>query len=87
LFFEDGAPPASAAFDVAPTSRFNIYPPVDFASSVEAITRRRFGVRVESLPGPGALPAAEIVVERAMYSSDGVHAWAAGSNALATPCP
>jgi hypothetical protein len=41
---------------------------------------RRFGAVVESL---GATPA-QIVVERAMYTSPGGVTWAAGTNALAT---
>ena len=85
LFFEDGQRPVSGTFDLAPTSRFNVYPPVDFPGTFSGVTRRRFGARIESMPEPGQ-EAGGIVVERAMYSGDGVRAWAAGTNALATPC-
>jgi hypothetical protein len=44
---------------------------------------RRFASIVESL---GAVPA-QIVVERAMYTSPGGATWAAGTNALATRLP
>ncbi len=57
-------------------SRTNVSVAVDFP----AAAGRKFGVIVESL---GATPA-QIVVERAMYSSAGGAVWAAGSNALAT---
>ena len=52
-------------------------------SSSPAAAGRRFGAVVESL---GATPA-QIVVERAMYTSPGGVTWAAGTNALATPLP
>jgi hypothetical protein len=86
LFFEDGGEPVSKDFDIAPTSRFNVYPPVDFAASFDAVTRRRFGARVESVSAGGIAAGPVLIVERAMYSGDGVHVWAAGTNALATSC-
>jgi hypothetical protein len=51
------------------------------------LTSRRsagaLGAPVESL---GATPA-QVVVERAMYTSPGGLTWSAGTNALATPLP
>jgi hypothetical protein len=44
---------------------------------------RRFGMLVESV-SVGGSPPADIVVERAMYSSPGGRSWAAGTSALAT---
>lgn len=85
LFFEDGQRPVSSTFDLSPTSRFNVYPPVAFPGSFDSVTRRRFGARIDALPAAGQA-AGDLVVERAVYSGDGVRTWAAGSNALATPC-
>ena len=43
---------------------------------------RRFGAIVESLAPAAGGAAAQIVVERAMYSNAGGVDWAAGTNAL-----
>jgi hypothetical protein len=91
LLFEDSGESLTQTFQVPATSRFNIVPPFHFpaASCPEKgrrnsqSTSRRFGMLVESLPS-GAEGAAQIVVERAMYSDAGGIAWAAGTNALAT---
>ena len=48
----------------------------------QAVVGKRFGATVESLAGTGGT--AQIVVERAMYSSAGGVPWSAGTNALAT---
>jgi hypothetical protein len=47
------------------------------------VQNRRFGILVESVSTAGSSPA-QIVVERAMYSSPGGQSWVAGTNALAT---
>jgi hypothetical protein len=78
LHFEDGTT-AERTYALPATSRTNVPVAVDFPSTAG----RRFGVIVESL---GATPA-QIVVERAMYTSPGGIAWAAGTNALATRLP
>ncbi len=75
LLFEDGTT-ATRTYALAAHSRTNVSVAVDFPSAAG----RRFGAIVESL---GATPA-QIVVERAMYSSAGGVVWTAGSNALAT---
>jgi hypothetical protein len=75
LMFEDGAA-ASKTIDLAPTSRTNVAIGAEFPQAAG----KRFGTVVESV---GTEPA-EIVVERAMYSSAGGVQWAAGTNALAT---
>lgn len=75
LCFENGGV-AIKDFALAPNSRFNVWVKHEFPETVN----RRFGAIVQSLGSP----AAQLVVERAMYSNaDGV-VWAAGSNALAT---
>jgi hypothetical protein len=66
-------------YTLLPRSRTNV--PVSTQFPVAA--GRRFGAIIESL---GATPA-QIVVERAMYTSPGGVTWAAGANALATPLP
>jgi hypothetical protein len=78
LHFEDGTT-AQAVYALQANSRTNVQVAADFPAAVG----RKFGVVVESL---GATPA-QIVVERAMYSSAGGVVWAAGTNALGTPQP
>jgi hypothetical protein len=78
LYFEDGTS-TNQTYTLLPRSRTNV--PVSTRFPVAA--GRRFGAMVESL---GATPA-QIVVERAMYTSPGGVTWAAGTNALATPLP
>jgi hypothetical protein len=75
LVFEDGTT-AARQVALAPSSRTNVNVAVDFPEA----SGRRFSTIVESL---GTAPA-EIVVERAMYTSTGGVTWAAGTNALAT---
>ena len=70
LHFEDGAT-AQRDYPLQANSRTNVSVAVDFPSAAG----RKFGVIVESL---GATPA-QIVVERAMYSSAGGVIWAAGT--------
>jgi uncharacterized repeat protein (TIGR01451 family) len=74
LYFEDGS---SVQKDVPllPRSRRNVAVSSEFPQAAN----RRFGSTVESL---GTTPA-EIVVERAMYTSPGGAVWTAGTNALA----
>jgi Tol biopolymer transport system component len=78
LHFDDGTS-AERLFALPPRSRTNVNVSVEFP----AAAGRRFGAIVESL---GTSPA-QIVVERAMYTSPGGVTWAAGTNALATPLP
>jgi hypothetical protein len=78
LHFDDGTS-AERLFALAPRSRTNVNVSVEFP----AAAGRRFGAIVESL---GTVPA-QIVVERAMYTSPGGVTWAAGTNALATVVP
>jgi len=75
LFFEDGTS-AQRDFSLLPRSRRNVNVSVDFPGAAG----RRFGSVIESLGSP----AAQIVVERAMYTSPGGVTWAAGTNALAS---
>jgi hypothetical protein len=75
LLFETGAVLAKT-INLRPSSRTTLSVRTDFPSAVG----RRFGAIVESV---GA-PAAQIVVERAMYWSVGGSFWAAGTDALAT---
>ena len=75
LYFEDG-PPVERTVTLLPNSRTTVNVSSDFPAAVN----RRFGTRVESL---GATPA-QIVVERAMYTSPEGVTWAAGTNALGT---
>jgi len=69
-------PPISQLFvSLLPNSRTTV--PVQVDGS--------YGVRVLSVGT--RLPAAQLVVESAVYYSDGGVTWSAGSNALATPVP
>jgi hypothetical protein len=76
LFFEDGSSSQRRYQDLPAHSRFN----VSVAHQFPNAAGRRFGALVESLGDP----AAEIVVERAMYWDAAGQSWAAGTNALAT---
>jgi hypothetical protein len=78
LYFEDGGS-AEKTFPLLPRSRANVNVSGEFPNAAG----RRFGTVIESL---GATPA-QIVVERAMYTSPGGVTWAAGTNALATRLP
>jgi hypothetical protein len=78
LYFEDGST-VQRDFQLLPRSRRNVRVSTEFPQAAN----RRFGSLVESI---GATPA-QIVVERAMYTSPGGLTWAAGTNALATPLP
>lgn len=75
LHFEDGAT-ASRDYPLDPNSRFNVAVAVEFPEAAG----RRFGAIIDSLGDP----AAQIVVERAMYSSAGGIQWSAGTDAYAT---
>jgi hypothetical protein len=78
LFFEDGTT-VDRMVVLPARSRTN----VGVSSAFPEAVGRRFGALVESL---GATPA-QIVVERAMYTSPGGQTWVAGTNALGTPLP
>jgi hypothetical protein len=78
LHFEDGTT-AERTFALPARSRTTVAVSAAFPAAVG----RRFGATIESL---GTTPA-QIVVERAMYTSAGGVTWAAGTNALATPVP
>jgi uncharacterized repeat protein (TIGR01451 family) len=78
LFFEDGTA-SERVFDLLPRSRTNVNVSSDFPSAAH----RRFGALIESL---GDAPA-QIVVERAMYTSPDGQTWTAGTNALGTRLP
>lgn len=78
LLFEDGTR-AVRTVDLPASSRFNVDVAAVFPDAVE----KRFGAVVESI---GAFPA-QIVVERAMYSSTADVTWAAGTNALGSLVP
>jgi len=75
LHFEDGAA-QEQTFALPARSRTT----VGVSAQFPGVNNRRFGAIVESL---GGVPA-QIVVERAMYTSPGGVTWAAGTNALAT---
>jgi uncharacterized repeat protein (TIGR01451 family) len=75
LYFEDGTN-VQRTVALRPRSRVNVAVSADFP----AADGRRFGAVIESI---GASPA-QIVVERAMYTSPGGATWTAGTNALAT---
>lgn len=75
LFFENGTS-ATRVIGLGASSRTNVNVSVDFPEAAGA----RFGAVIES---QGSSPA-QIVVERAMYTSPGGVTWAAGTNALAT---
>ena len=84
LFVEDGSP-LERTVPLKANSRTNvpIGAPVDRGGFGDVIAGKRFGTIVESLPGTlGA--AAQIVVERATYTSLRFTPWAAGTNAVAT---
>ncbi len=74
LLYEDGTSEAKQ-FPLAASSRTNVAVAADFPNSVG----KRFGAMIEA-----ASPAAQIAVERAMYSNAGGIVWAAGTNAVAT---
>jgi hypothetical protein len=78
LYFEDGTSTART-FALLPSSRTNVSVSTEFTQAAG----RRFGSVIESV---GTTPA-QIVVERAMYTSPGGVTWAAGTNALATRLP
>jgi hypothetical protein len=78
LYFDDGTS-AQRTVPLAARSRTNVAVSSQFAEAAG----RRFGAVIESL---GATPA-QIVVERAMYTSPGGVVWAAGTDALATRLP
>ena len=78
LYFEDGTS-AVRTVSLPPRSRTNISVSGQFAEAAG----KRFGAIVESI---GTTPA-QIVVERAMYTSPGGIAWSAGTDALATRLP
>jgi uncharacterized delta-60 repeat protein len=78
LYFEDGTT-AARIVSLLARSRTNV--PV--SSAFPEAAQKRFASLVQSL---GTTPA-EIVVERAMYTSPGGATWAAGTNALATRLP
>ena len=75
LLFEDGTT-TSREYDLLPTSRTNVSPADQFPEA----DNKRYGIIVDSL---GATPA-QVVVERAMYSSANGVTWAAGTNSVAT---
>jgi uncharacterized repeat protein (TIGR01451 family) len=78
LYFADGTS-ATQTFALLPRSRRNVNVSGDFPNRPTTT----FSAVIDSLPGSGA-PAAQIVVERAMYTSPGGAIWEAGTNALAT---
>jgi len=82
LCYEDGAT-EQRMYAMAPRSRANVSVSIDFPRAAG----RRFGAIVESVGNPSGDGPAQIVVERAMYTSPGGAAWAAGTNALATRLP
>ncbi len=75
LLFEDGAT-AERAYYMSANSRTNAQIGVDFPEAAG----KRFGAVIESLGGTPA----QIVVERAMYTSPNGDTWTAGTNAVAT---
>ncbi len=75
LFFDDGES-TERLVPVAPRSRAT----VNVSGDIPEARGRRFGTLVESI---GDDPA-QIVVERAMYSSPSGRTWAAGTGAMAT---
>ena len=79
-------PPLWRDFTVPANSRLTVDVAASFPETMPGpATYGGYGAAVESLVTAGN-PAAQIVVERAMYShsADGVF-WAAGTNILATP--
>jgi hypothetical protein len=79
LIFEDGTKVVKA-YTIAANSRFSI--PV--AGEFPEAQNRRFGAVVESMPGDGQSPRAQIVVERSVYSDVPGIPFAAGANAPGT---
>jgi hypothetical protein len=77
VYYDDGAIVEPKTFTVPGNSRFN----VDMRNTFELSVGSKFSVLVEA---QGASPA-ELVVERAMYSTSRGVVWAAGTNALGTP--
>jgi hypothetical protein len=75
LLFEDGST-AERTYDMQANSRTNAQIGVDFPEAAG----KRFGAVIESLGGTPA----QIVVERAMYTSPNGDTWTAGTNAVAT---
>jgi hypothetical protein len=75
LLFEDGTTTVRD-FALEPNSRVNVAVAAEFPEAAG----RRFGALIDSLGSP----AAQIVVERAMYSSAGGTQWSAGTDAYAT---
>jgi uncharacterized repeat protein (TIGR01451 family) len=75
LLFEDGST-AERLYDMNPNSRTNAQIGVDFPEAAG----KRFGAVIYSLGGTPA----QIVVERAMYTSPNGQTWTAGTNAVAT---
>ena len=71
---------AVRTYSLPAKSRTNVAVGVDFPQ----FAGRRFGAVVTSV---GRAPLAQIVVERAIYSSPGGVLWSAGTNATATPLP
>ncbi len=78
LYFE-AAPPVTRRYALRPHSRTNAWVNVDFPEAAG----KRFGAVVESVVPWGQAEAAQIVVERAMYSNAGGVEWAAGTNVRA----
>lgn len=79
LLFEDGTAPVEKTFSAPANSRVN----VNVSAEFPAARGRRFGSTVESVGSQ----AAQLVVERAMYSdAQGVH-WAAGTHVVGSPLP
>jgi uncharacterized repeat protein (TIGR01451 family) len=75
LLFEDGTT-AERIYQMSANSRTNAQIGVDFPEAAG----KRFGAVIESLGGTPA----QIVVERAMYTSPNGDTWTAGTNAVAT---
>ncbi len=88
LHFEDGTS-AQQVVAVSANSRSNVAvgAPTTSGGFGATVQNRRFGAVIESLVLAGAGQAAQLVVERAMYSNAGGVVWAAGTNALATKLP
>lgn len=81
LYFANGAS-AVQTFPLLPRSRRNVNVSADFPTA----STTTFSAVVESLPSSSA-PSAQIVVERAIYTSPSGQVWEAGTNALATRLP
>ncbi|MGE3842762.1 MAG: hypothetical protein AB7I50_14390 [Vicinamibacterales bacterium] len=81
LYLEDGSE-LQQDVALAPNSRTNVAVGAVFGAAVNG---KRFGAVVDSVPASGQSIAAQVVVERAMYSNGpGAPFWAAGTDALAT---